>query len=172
MSDPAMPTVDAALDAMLAALSPLAPVERPLADCGGAVLAEPLVAQWTQPPFAASAMDGYAVRSADLAAGSEALRLVGEAAAGHAFDRPVGPGEAVRISTGAPVPDGADQVVMQEKASPDGKHPAGRYGLFLRRSSYRGRATPVAGGCRTCGRGACCNPSYSPATPRGDPGDG
>jgi len=117
MSDSAMLTVDAALDAMLSALSPLAPVRRPLADCGGAFLAEPLVAQWTQPPFAASAMDGYAVRSADLAAGSEALRLVGEAAAGHAFDRPVGPGEAVRISTGAPVPDGADQVVMHEKAS-------------------------------------------------------
>lgn len=117
MSDPAMPTIDAALDAMLAALSPLVPVERPLADCGGAFLAKPLVAQWTQPPFAASAMDGYAVRSVDLAAGSEALRLVGEAAAGHAFSRQVGPGEAVRISTGAPVPDGADQVVIQEKAS-------------------------------------------------------
>ncbi|MBO6764317.1 MAG: molybdopterin molybdotransferase MoeA [Maricaulis sp.] len=115
-----MPAVDAALDAMLAALSPLVPVERPLADCGGAFLAKPLVAQWTQPPFAASAMDGYAVRSADLAAGPEALRLVGEAAAGHAFSRQVGPGEAVRISTGAPVPDGADQVVMQEKASRSG----------------------------------------------------
>lgn len=120
MADTAMLTVDAALDAMLAALSPLAPVERPLADCAGAVLAEPLVAQCTQPPFAASAMDGYAVRSADLAAGPEALRLVGEAAAGHAFSRQVGPGEAVRISTGAPVPDGADQVVIQEKASREG----------------------------------------------------
>lgn len=120
MADTAMLTVDAALDAMLAALSPLVPVERPLGDCGGAFLAEPLVAQWTQPPFAASAMDGYAVRSADLAAGSEALRLVGEAAAGHAFDAALGPGEAVRISTGAPVPDGADQVVMQEKASREG----------------------------------------------------
>ena len=120
MPDTAMLTVDAALDAMLSALSPLAPVRRPLADCGGAILAEPLVAQWTQPPFAASAMDGYAVRSADLASGSEALRLVGEAAAGHAFDGLVGPGKAVRISTGAPVPDGADQVVMQEKASREG----------------------------------------------------
>ena len=120
MPDTAMLTVDAALDAMLSALSPLAPVRRPLADCGGAILAEPLVAQWTQPPFAASAMDGYAVRSADLASGSEALRLVGEAGAGHAFDGLVGPGKAVRISTGAPVPDGADQVVMQEKASREG----------------------------------------------------
>lgn len=120
MADTAMLTVDAALDAMLAALSPLVPVEQPLGACGGAFLAEPLVSQWTQPPFAASAMDGYAVRSADLAAGTKALRLIGEAAAGHAFHAALVPGEAVRISTGAPVPDGADQVVMQEKASREG----------------------------------------------------
>lgn len=89
-----------------------------LPDALGRVLAEPVVARLSQPPFAASAMDGWAVRAADVAgAGPDSpivLRRVGESAAGHAFDGTVATGEAVRIFTGAPLPTGADAVVMQE----------------------------------------------------------
>ena len=70
----------------------------------------------TQPPFDASAMDGYAVRAADVAAVPVTLRLVGRSAAGAGFRGRVGPGEAVRIFTGAPVPEGADLIVIQENA--------------------------------------------------------
>ncbi len=95
-------------------LSPLPPRRVGLDKAAGEYLAKPVTAALTQPPFAASAMDGYAVRSADLTGNTVALALIGEAAAGHAFAGQVGPGEAVRISTGAVLPDGADQVVIQE----------------------------------------------------------
>lgn len=85
----------------------------------GRVLAEPVTAAREQPPFAASAMDGYAVRSRDLAGGS-ALRIVGEAVAGGGYGSRIGPCEAVRILTGAPVPAGADRVVIQEDAVVNG----------------------------------------------------
>ena len=86
----------------------------PLGQAHGRVLAADIAAKLTQPPFPSSAMDGYAVRLADLGALPVALRLIGESAAGHAFAGEVGPGEAVRIFTGAPVPPGADYVVIQE----------------------------------------------------------
>jgi molybdopterin molybdotransferase len=78
------------------------------------VLAEDVAAGLTQPPFDSSAMDGYAVRAADVATLPATLRLIGEALAGRGFDGEVGQGEAVRIFTGAPVPKGADTVVIQE----------------------------------------------------------
>lgn len=81
----------------------------------GRTLARDLVAKRTQPPVAVSAMDGYALRAADLISGAR-LRLVGESAAGHGFDSRLGPGEAVRIFTGAPVPEGADAILLQEDA--------------------------------------------------------
>jgi molybdopterin molybdotransferase len=84
------------------------------------ILAGPLVAARTQPPFPASAMDGYAVRAADLAPGRP-MRLVGESAAGRGFRGPVGSGEAARIFTGAPVPEGADTILIQENASAEGE---------------------------------------------------
>lgn len=80
----------------------------------GRILAEDLKAKLTQPPFPASAMDGYAVRAADLAVIPARLKVVGMSAAGHGFGGEVGPGEAARIFTGAPVPSGADTVVIQE----------------------------------------------------------
>src|SRR5690606_30366795 len=86
------------------------------------ILAEPLAARLTQPPFDASAMDGYAVRTEDVAQLPAKLRLIGESAAGHPFDGRVGPGESVRIFTGAPVPNGADGVVIQEHTTRDGDH--------------------------------------------------
>ena len=92
---------------------PLPAEEVPLADAAGRVLAQDAVAARAQPPFAASAMDGYAVHAADAAPGRR-LRVIGTAAAGGRFAGSVGAGEAVRIYTGAPVPDGADFIVIQE----------------------------------------------------------
>jgi molybdopterin molybdotransferase len=87
-------------------------VEASLAEADGAVLAESVVAQEDVPPFANSAVDGYAVRSVDVVATPAKLRVVGEVAAGWSTDRVVGPGEAIRIMTGAPMPGGADASVM------------------------------------------------------------
>ena len=111
--------VEEALEAVLALVSPLGAEAVPLREAGGRVLAEPVVAARDQPPFAASAMDGYALRAADAAPGA-ALRVVGEAAAGRPWRGEVGPGEAVRIFTGAPVPPGADRVVIQEDVAREG----------------------------------------------------
>ncbi|MFC5418299.1 gephyrin-like molybdotransferase Glp [Bosea eneae] len=86
-----------------------------LAHCAGRVLAEDVAALRTQPPFANSAMDGYAARAADLEPGKE-LKVIGGSAAGRGFSGQVGPGETVRIFTGAPIPDGADAILIQEHA--------------------------------------------------------
>lgn len=110
-------TVEAARAAMLALCPPLGTERVSLGEALGRVLAEDVVATRDQPPFAASAMDGWAMRAAD---GAGARRIVGESAAGHGFAGSVGPGEAVRIFTGAAVPDGADTVVVQEDARRDG----------------------------------------------------
>ncbi|MDR6627566.1 gephyrin-like molybdotransferase Glp [Caulobacter segnis] len=85
----------------------------------GRVLAEPIVASRAQPPFDASAMDGWAIRRADYARG-EAFAIAGESAAGKAYPKAVQAGEAVRIFTGAPVPAGADLVIIQEEAVREG----------------------------------------------------
>lgn len=117
-----MITVDEARATIIAALSPSGLQSIPCQNAVGRTLAAPLIAARTQPPFAASAMDGYAVRSEDLCDTPAVLHLQGEAAAGHAHPGCVAPGTAVRISTGAPVPAGADQVVIQENTSRDGDH--------------------------------------------------
>jgi molybdopterin molybdotransferase len=97
--------------AMLAAVTPLPAEDIAIAQALGRVLAAPVLATRDQPPFHASAMDGYAVRAADTPG---TLVVVGESAAGHGFAGTLGAGQAIRISTGAPVPDGADTVVIQE----------------------------------------------------------
>lgn len=95
-------------------------VERvPLADSLGRVLAEPVVASRHQPPFDASAMDGWAIRRADYVPG-KAFAVAGESAAGKAYPHEVQAGQAVRIFTGAPVPAGADLVIIQEEADREG----------------------------------------------------
>jgi molybdopterin molybdotransferase len=91
----------------------------PLADAAGRVLTEAARSTRAQPPFAASAMDGYAVAAKKVAPG-DSFDVVGEAAAGHAWNGRLQPGQAARIFTGAPVPDGAHQVVIQEDVSRDG----------------------------------------------------
>jgi molybdopterin molybdotransferase len=89
----------------------------PLAVAHGRVLAKPVAARLTQPPFDASAMDGYALRAADVGVLGSRLKVIGESAAGRGFAGEVRSGEAVRIFTGAPVPDGADAVLLQEDAT-------------------------------------------------------
>ncbi|MDO9473716.1 MAG: molybdopterin molybdotransferase MoeA [Caulobacter sp.] len=91
----------------------------PLAKADGRTLAEAVTAVRDQPPFDASAMDGWAVRRADVGEATT-LRIVGESAAGRGHAAPLQPGEAVRIFTGAPVPAGADLVVIQEEATREG----------------------------------------------------
>ncbi|MCJ8521272.1 molybdopterin molybdotransferase [Pseudorhizobium tarimense] len=87
-----------------------------LGEANRRVLAEPVAARLTQPPFNASAMDGYALRAEDAPEVGAELTVIGTAAAGHPFPGHVGQGEAVRIFTGAPVPDGANSVLIQEDA--------------------------------------------------------
>ncbi|MEM7545344.1 MAG: gephyrin-like molybdotransferase Glp [Pseudomonadota bacterium] len=104
-----------ALERTLALMTPLDAESVPLAEAAGRVLAAPVYAARNQPPFNASAMDGYAVRAADAVVGA-VLTVTGEVQAGAAADRPVGAGEATRIFTGAPVPEGADAILIQEDA--------------------------------------------------------
>ena len=109
-----MISVDEALTQIVGSLAPLGAEQVSLSDAYGRVLAEDLAARRTQPPFAVSAMDGYAVHAADIAGLPKRLKLVGYVPAGGRHEGTVGPGEAVRIFTGARLPDGADAVVIQE----------------------------------------------------------
>jgi molybdopterin molybdotransferase len=114
-----MPVADA-LRQVLADAAAL-PVETvPLTEALGRVLAADLAATRTQPPADVSAMDGYAVRSEDVATAPATLTVVGEVAAGHPFDGAIKAGEAARIFTGGMLPQGADTVVVQEIAKRDG----------------------------------------------------
>jgi molybdopterin molybdotransferase len=108
-----------ALARVLRLVEPTGTEEIPLAEAAGRVLAADAVAIRNQPPFAASAMDGYAVRAADANVGAK-LTVTGEAAAGSGHGGAVGPGQAVRIFTGAPVPDGADTILIQENTRREG----------------------------------------------------
>lgn len=113
----ALLSVDAALVKILASVSaPVGSEDLPLADALGRTLAADVVARRTQPPVDVSAMDGYAVRAAELAAPGARLKLVGEIAAGKGFDAALHANECVRIFTGAPVPTGADAILLQEDA--------------------------------------------------------
>lgn len=107
-------------DALKRLLEGAPPLERteilPLGEAGGRILAAPLAARLTQPPFDNSAMDGYAVRAEDVAELGNRLTVIGESSAGRGFSGTVGPGQAVRIFTGAPMPTGADAVLLQEDA--------------------------------------------------------
>jgi molybdopterin molybdotransferase len=142
--------VDEARARMLAR-TPLTAVEAvALKDAAGRVLAEDVAARRDQPPFPASAMDGWAVRSSD-APGS--LRIVGESAAGNGYAGAVGAGEAVRIFTGAAVPPGCDAIVIQEEAERrDGEVvvPAVAAGAYVRPAGgdFRAGAVLVAAGTR------------------------
>jgi len=128
--------VEEALARILDGATPLGAETRDLTLAARRVLAEDVHARLTQPPFDASSMDGFALRAADIAAPPVTLSLIGEAAAGRAFDGTVKSGEAVRIFTGAPVPEGADTVVIQENAQWDGAtvtiHESADHGAAIR----------------------------------------
>lgn len=108
-----MISVEEARAALLAHAEPLPVQDVPLRAAAGRVLARDVEAARTQPPFAASSMDGYALRRAEVEPDAM-FKVIGEAAAGHRFEGTVKAGQAVRIFTGAPVPEGADFVVIQE----------------------------------------------------------
>jgi molybdopterin molybdotransferase len=115
-----MISVEEARARLLTPLKPLGIEYVSLAEAAGRVLAEDVAARRTQPPFDVSAMDGYAVRAADVARVPVELRVVGSVPAGQRHEGTVGPGEAVRIFTGAPVPAGADTIVIQEDTERSG----------------------------------------------------
>lgn len=122
-------------DAQAQVLARARPLETELLDVRsalGRVLAEPVVSRRTIPPWPNSSMDGYAVRAADTEAAPAVLRVTARIAAGMVPDRPIGPGEAARIFTGAPLPEGADAVVPQEEVEADGD------GIRVRRPVERG----------------------------------
>jgi molybdenum cofactor synthesis domain-containing protein len=130
---------------VLRSVKVLAPVTVPLADALGLVLAEAVIATEPVPPFANTAMDGYALRAADTAGASESeparLLVVADLPAGHAPTTPVGAGEAIRIMTGAPIPEGADAIVMVERTRRDGED-----GVFVTHPAEVGDHLRAAGG--------------------------
>ncbi|EHP74244.1 MoeA domain protein domain I and II, partial [Methylorubrum extorquens DSM 13060] len=131
-----LPVAEALAKILAAIPGPVAVEEIPIAQGAGRTLAADLTARRTQPPFPASAMDGYAVRAADVATVPARLRLIGTSAAGHGFSGTLAAGEAVRIFTGAPVPEGADAILIQENAEAEGETVTAREpaaGRFLRR---------------------------------------
>ncbi|WP_342153900.1 gephyrin-like molybdotransferase Glp [Methylorubrum sp. SB2] len=133
-----LPVAEALAKILAAIPGPVESESVPVAQAAGRTLAADIAALRTQPPFPASAMDGYAVRAEDVAQIPATLRLVGTSAAGHGHSKRIGPGEAVRIFTGAPVPEGADAILIQENADTDGDTVTAREsvaaGRFLRRA--------------------------------------
>ncbi|BBK42885.1 molybdopterin molybdenumtransferase MoeA [Allostella vacuolata] len=162
-----MISVEEARGRILTGLAVLPAEQVVLTDALGRVLAADLVARTTQPPAPVSAMDGWAVRAADVATVPCRLRVAGYVAAGQHFDGTVGPGEAVRIFTGAPVPAGADAIVIQEDADHEGDSVAVREavtaGRYVRRAGLDFRAGDVGAragslvGPRTVGLAAAMN---------------
>jgi molybdopterin molybdotransferase len=130
--------VEDALRRLLRGAEPVSPETLPLAEANGRILSSDLIALRTQPPFAASAMDGYAVRSSEAQVGA-ALQVIGESRAGHRFPGRISAGQAVRIFTGAPVPDGSDAILIQENADAD------EHRVVVRESVERGRFIRRAG---------------------------
>ena len=122
--------VEDALQRILDLCEPLPAETRPIVDAVGQVLAESIVAPFDIPPHDNTAMDGYAVQSASTAGASQdapqRLRVIGELAAGYVYEGAVGAGQAVRIMTGAPMPDGADTIVPFEETDEQGLRAPGQ----------------------------------------------
>jgi molybdopterin molybdotransferase len=134
-----MISVEEALARLLAPLEALPAEQISIAEAVGRVLAEDVAARRTQPPFAVSAMDGYAVRAKDVAQVPARLKIVAEIPAGAGYDGTLGPGEAARIFTGAPIPAGADAIVIQEDTVRDGDR------VEVREGAAKGRHVRRAG---------------------------
>ena len=146
--------VEEALRRVLEGVAPLSAEKVPLRGATGRVLAEDVKAMRDMPPFDASSMDGYAVRAEDVQDVPVELRVVAEAPAGHAANVTIGPGEAVRIYTGSPVPAGADAIVIQEHTERKGEVvrvlASAAPGRFIRRRGmdYRAGETLLRAGQR------------------------
>jgi molybdopterin molybdotransferase len=154
-----MISVEAALERILAGVGgPMPAEEAPLTQALGRILAEDVTAALTQPPVAVSAMDGYAVRAADVAQVPARLRVIGMAPAGRPFAGTVGPGQAVRIFTGGAVPEGADAIVIQEDAEASGDtvtlREAAKPGRFVRPAGldFKAGSVGIAAGKRLTAR--------------------
>jgi molybdenum cofactor synthesis domain-containing protein len=130
---------------ILDTIEPLATVDWPSRDALGLALAADVTTDESVPPFANTAMDGYALRAADTAGAGPGrgvrLRVVGDLPAGHAPTTPVGAGEAIRIMTGAPIPEGADAIVMVERTRRDGDD-----GVVVEHTAAVGDHVRAAGG--------------------------
>ena len=130
---------------ILAAVTVLAPIDVAVRDAHGLVLAADVSTQEDVPPFANTAMDGYAVRAADTAGAAPGapvvLEVVGDLPAGKAPDMAVGPGQAIRIMTGAPMPPGADAIVMVERTAPSGDR-----GVAIEKEAQPGDHVRAVGG--------------------------
>ena len=156
--------IAAAQQEVLARALPLAPVAIDLVSAHGRVLTDSPGARWDLPGADVSTMDGWAVRSGDLlASGGPRVRLRrrGESAAGHPHDEPLGEGEALRISTGAVLPPGADAVVAQEDCSVHGDHlevDRDRVGAFGPGHFVRAAGSDVAAGTTLLPAGAVLGP--------------
>lgn len=145
---PALMPVEEAVERVLSAVGPLPPVEMPLRQAHGAVLAEPVAAPLDLPPFASSAMDGYAVRAEDVAGASRGrpaeLTVAGEVEMGRPPGVRVAPGTAAAVPTGGPIPPGADSVVpIEDCAVEDGRvlvFRAAEPGAFVRPAGQDARA--------------------------------
>jgi molybdopterin molybdotransferase len=129
----ALMSVAEALARVLKDAAPLPAWTVPLAQAHGRVLAQDVTALRTQPPSDVSAMDGYAVRAADVAVAPVTLKVIGEVAAGRPFAGAVGDGQAARIFTGGVLPAGADTVVIQENTGREGDQ------VVVRKSAGQGR---------------------------------
>jgi len=134
-----MISVEEARRRLLAPLAPLGAEQVAVSEAAGRVLAEDVAARRTQPPWDVSAMDGYAVRAGDVAKVPARLKVVGSVPAGQAYEGTVGRGEAVRIFTGAPMPRGADAVVIQEDTEREGD------GVIVREAAPAGHYVRPAG---------------------------
>lgn len=147
--------VEDALSRVLANIEQPVSIEHvPLEQCAGRALAEDLSALRDQPPFPASAMDGYALRGIDADHVPATFQVIGTSAAGRRFSGSVGPQQAVRIFTGAPLPDGADTVVIQEDTEAKGDQvivkERPRYGQHIRKNGldFAAGDVPLQAGLR------------------------
>jgi molybdopterin molybdotransferase len=136
---PLLPVADALAQVLAGASRPMDAETVPLANAHNRRLAVDLAAKRTQPPAPLSAMDGYAVRHSDIESVPAHLKLIGTSAAGHGYSGTVGPGQTVRIFTGAPLPSGTDTVVIQEDTEGDSQT------ICMKQSEPLGRHVRTAG---------------------------
>ena len=157
-----MISIEAALSIILKRVRPLPGVKTDISLCRGRVLAEDISAPENIPPFSNTAVDGYAVQAASTRSASPSrprfLRVVGELAAGRVSRRKVGPGQALRIMTGAPIPAGADAVVMVEDTD-DGDEVAAIYRSVRKGENVRRAGESVRKGSPVLRRGKVLRPA-------------